>query len=272
MNMRHDPVITAKLRERLKQLSEHYHVVALKTGTEVEDMDRDEIAFMREISREGTQNILPLVVKIGGPEARRDIRECLEIGVGVILAPMVETAYALANFVETAKGLMRDSATHAALAINLETGTAVRNLDAMIATRAFSELSQVTIGRGDLSKSMHLSVDDEEVLTATRNVLTKLARQKKLTSVGGGLTVNNIITMSEVLPSHRFNTRHTVFANGEAFANDASRNLSEGLYFEQELYESLAILNPRRAAFYTERNRQLEERLPNLRISRNAAM
>lgn len=255
------------LRAKLKQLNAQHQVVALKTGTEVEDMDFAEIAVMREVAKD-----MPLVVKIGGPEARRDMRECLALGVDTILAPMVESVYALVNFVDTAEALMRETAKKANLAMNLETGTAVKNLDAMIATNAFARLSQVTIGRGDLSKSMNLGVDDEEVLTATRNVLTKLARQKKLTSVGGGLSVQNIVTMSETLPANRFNTRHIVFENSEVFARDAARNLSEGLYFEQALYEALAQMNPARAAFYEQRNRQLEERLPRLRIKRTAAM
>jgi len=272
MNMRHNPERTAELRQRLKQLRAQNLVVALKTGTEVEDMETAEIAFMREISQEAGQSFLPLVVKIGGPEARRDMRDCLAIGVDVILAPMVETVYALTNFVETAKGLMRETGKEAKLAINLETGTAVANLDAMIATNAFAALAQVTIGRGDLSKSMHLTVDDDEVLRTTRNVLTKLHHQKKLTSVGGGLSVHNIVHMSEILPADRFNTRHIVFENSEAFARDASRNLSEGLYFEQALYNALGEMNPERAAFYAERNRHLEERLPVLRIRRTAAM
>jgi hypothetical protein len=38
------------------------------------------------------------------------------------------------------------------------------------------------------------------------------------------------------------------------------------------MYEAFAIMNPERAAFYAERNRQLEERLPLLRIRRTAAM
>lgn len=270
--MRHNTDALAELRTRLKKLKAEHHVVALKTGTEVEDMDFGEIEVMRKISSERGQAIMPLVVKIGGVEARRDMRDCLAIGVDVMLAPMVETVYALVNFVETAKALMQETGRQANLAINLETSTAVKNLDAMIATNAFQALSQVTIGRGDLSKSMHLSVDDEEVLTATRNVLTKLARQKKLTSVGGGLSVHNIEHMSEVLPSDRFNTRHIAFENSEAFARNASRHLSEGLYFEQAMYEALALMNPGRAAFYTERNRQLEERLPRLRISRTAAV
>lgn len=269
MYMRHNPELVEDLQRRLRVLNELHGVVALKTGTEVEDMDAGEIAVMRAVSAGAS---LPLVVKIGGPEARRDMRECLALGVDVLLAPMVESVYSLVNFVDTAKSIMRETGKEARLAINLETGLAVQNLDAMIATGAFAQLSQVTIGRGDLSKSMNLSVDDEEVFTVTRNALVRLNRQQKLTSVGGGLSVHNISSMSERLPSARFNTRHIVFENSVAFSRDAARNLSEGLYFEQALYEALAVMNPERAAFYAERNRQLEERLPVLRIRRKAAM
>lgn len=267
--MRHNPDQISALQQQLAQLAGLHCVKALKTGTEVEDMGKEEIALMREIA---TGAGLPLVVKIGGPEARRDIRECLAIGVDVLLAPMVETVYALVNFVDTARMIMRETGKEARLAINLETGTAMQNLDAMIATSAFRELSQVTIGRGDLSKSMNLAVDDEEVLTVTRNALSRLNRQNKLTSVGGGLSVQNIGQMAEILPSTRFNTRHVVFENSETFARDASRHLSAALYFEQALYEGLTIMNPERSQFYAERNRLLEERLPVLRIRRTAAM
>jgi len=266
--MGHNTDTLEKLRANLHTLYQNNHVVALKTGTEVEDMGADEIAYLREISA----GIVPLVVKIGGPEARRDMRDCLALDVDVILAPMVESVYALVNFVETAQNLMRETNATANLAINLETSTAVKNLDAMVHTNAFKALSQVTIGRGDLSKSMNLGVDDEEVLTVTRRVLTKLARQKKLTSVGGGLSVHNIGEMCEALPSDRFNTRHIVFENSQGFARDASRNLSQGLFFEQALYEALGDKFPNRREFYLERNRLLEERLPHLRLRRTAAM
>ncbi len=267
--MRHNPELVENLQKKLRLLNQQHCVIALKTGTEVEDMDGAEIAAMRQISAAAG---VPLVIKIGGPEARRDMRECLALGVDVLLAPMVESVYALVNFVDTAKSIMREMGKEARLAINLETGLAVRNLDAMIASAAFAELSQVTIGRGDLSKSMNLAVDDEEVLTVTRNALVRLNRQNKITSVGGGLSVHNIGHMSEFLPAQRFNTRHIVFENSETFSRDAARNLSEGLYFEQAMYEAFAVMNPDRAAFYAERNRQLEERLPLLRIRRTAAM
>ncbi|HRP68274.1 MAG TPA: aldolase/citrate lyase family protein, partial [Turneriella sp.] len=219
--MRRNTTLMNDLRERFYLLAEHHQVVALKTGTEVEDMDMDEIALMREIAPKS-----PLTVKIGGPEARRDMRECLAVGVDVLLAPMVESVYSLINFVETAETIMCETNKNVRLAMNLETALAIHNLDAMIASKAFVSLSQVTIGRGDLSKSMNLRVDDEEVLSLTRNVLIKLARQNKLTSVGGGLSVQNISVMAEVLPASRFNTRHVVFNNSEEFAQNAAVNLS----------------------------------------------
>lgn len=265
--MRHNPHLIAVLQDNLRQLRERHNVVGLKTGTEIEDMDAHEIALMNEICVGAG---LTLSVKIGGPEARRDMRDCLSIGVDAILAPMVETVYALVNFVDTAKMIMSEAGKKARLAMNLETATTVQNLDSMIATNAFAELNQVTIGRGDLSKSMNLTVDDEEVLTVTRHTLARLNRQHKVTSVGGGLSVQNIGQMAEILPAARFNTRHVVFENCEVFGRNAAQNLTEGLYFEQALYEAMAQMNPAREAFYRGRNRQLEERLPVLRIRRTA--
>ncbi|HMV35834.1 MAG TPA: hypothetical protein PKD60_08080, partial [Turneriella sp.] len=83
MNMRHNPELVENLQKKLRLLNQQHGVIALKTGTEVEDMDGAEIAVMRQISAAAG---LPLVVKIGGPEARRDMRECLALGVDVLLA------------------------------------------------------------------------------------------------------------------------------------------------------------------------------------------
>ncbi|MCX7632280.1 MAG: aldolase/citrate lyase family protein [Turneriella sp.] len=256
-----------RLSETLQHLKERHSVVALKTGTEVEDMDAAEIAFLRELSAAVG---LPLIVKIGGPEARRDMRECLALGVDVLLAPMVESVYALLNFTDSAQEIMQKTGKKARLAINLETQQAVQQLDAMIASRGFAALSQVTIGRADLSRSMNLGVDDEEVLAVTRTALAKINRQKKISSVGGGLSVHNIGMIAELLPATRFNTRHTVFENSEVFSRNATQNLAQGLCFEQQLYGALSELFPQRAEFYAERIQQLEERLPVLRLRRSA--
>ena len=65
-----------ELREWLMTMKSKLGVVRLKGGTEVEDMTFAEIAFMKELSRD----IVPVTVKIGGPEARNDMRAMKKIG------------------------------------------------------------------------------------------------------------------------------------------------------------------------------------------------
>lgn len=252
----------ATLRQQLTTIRDRHFVAALKSGTEIEDMSYEEIAALREISRDekGTP-IVPLVIKIGGPEARNDIRQCLRIGVDVLLAPMVESVYALTNFVETAQQLIYEEGVNAGLAMNLETITAVQNLDLMIESRAFAALQQVTIGRGDLSKSMHLSVDDEEVLVLTAGALRRIRNQKILTSVGGGLTLNNIQIMARRLPSNRFNTRHVAISNTAEFRLNAADHLLAALEFECTMYRYLATKFSERKAYYEKRAAVLAERM-----------
>lgn len=76
-----------QLRDRLKELRDAGGLTALKTGTEVEDMSFEEIRLLRALS----DRIVPLFVKIGGPEARNDMRELARAGVDGLIAPMIES-------------------------------------------------------------------------------------------------------------------------------------------------------------------------------------
>lgn len=250
------------LRDRLTKLVRNDQVVALKAGTEIEDMSIAEIQFFREISQsESGEEIVPLILKIGGPEARQDMRSALSIGVNTILAPMVESVYALENFVSTAQEIGDEMQKSASLAINLETSLATSNLNDMILSRAFSSLSQVTIGRGDLSRSMHLGVDDAEVLNVTTVALKKIHNNGKMTSVGGGIKLQSIDMISRRLPTQRFNTRHVAIENNSEFRKNAAKSLYEVLAFEIDLYRAMQQEFPEREVFYRKRVEELERRL-----------
>lgn len=271
------------LRHTLAKLRDEHGLVALKSGTEVEDMEDRELTILRRISLESSgrgyrsvPRLLPFIVKIGGPEARRDMRMCLGLGVDCILAPMVESTYSLDNFVETARSLCQEvlgrdpkypgktpASTHYSpqLAVNIETSTACSHFDDMLFSQAATWLSQITIGRGDLSKSMHLSVDAQEVSRHTALILAKATAKGLRTSVGGGLSLGNIASMAETFATERFNTRHMVFANNGAFKSNPQAHLIAGLRFEQELYGYLAATLPTKRKAYEERVRVLEARL-----------
>ncbi len=252
-----------QLRNELLKLQKNHSVVGLKTGTEVEDMQFDEIAMMRDISK----GIVPIIVKIGGPEARNDMRACLDLGVDGVLAPMVETVYALSNFVKSIQTVATEKDTPLPyLAMNLESHTAAANLDDMIESRAFFSLNQITIGRGDLSSSMHLSVDDEAVIDTTCTAVRKIKGQGKVTSVGGGLTLANIELLAKEVPADRFNTRHVVFQNKSRFKKNAATSLLAALSFEQKLYSALANEFSHKKAAYEERIEILARRMGSFKL------
>ena len=53
---------------------------------------------------------MTLIVKIGGCEAVRDLDECRMLGAGGIIAPMVETPYAMKKFSEAANRVYQEQA------------------------------------------------------------------------------------------------------------------------------------------------------------------
>ena len=81
------------IRDKLKKLVD-FGVLGVKAGTEIEFFGYLEHQILLEVSH----NLIPLIVKIGGVDAREDIYNLLVLGVDGVIVPMVETEYALKNF------------------------------------------------------------------------------------------------------------------------------------------------------------------------------
>lgn len=246
----------SKSIQLLKKLKDQKVISGIKTGFEVEDFDDEELLYLKSLADDVE---LPMTVKIGGPEARRDIRFCLNNNIEKILAPMIESVYALDLFVNTATSLSSNFTPK--LAINLESYLAYSSLDSFISATSFSKLNSVTIGRGDLSASMHLKVNDPEVLRVTRNALQKIANAGKETSVGGGLKVAGIREILEILPSNHINTRHVILNRNELLQRSPHETLSLALTFELELYRSMSKRFKAKATLYHDRINVLRKRL-----------
>lgn len=151
-------------------------IVAFKGECEAEGLSRT------DLSREAllaARNGLDYVVKIGGCEAKGDMNFLLEAGIDSIVAPMIETAFAMKKYMD-----MLPSSGFAHRGVTIETITAVENIDGILA--AGRKLTEVTIGRSDLTASYGGKDVESERTTEMVKLVARKAKSKGLAVTMGG--------------------------------------------------------------------------------------
>ena len=244
--------IMKSLREELEWLRDKYSIVGVKGGTEIEAMTFDDIYTMRSVS----DGILPMTVKIGGAEARNDIDYMMSIGVDTILAPMIESPYALRNFVRTMETMDKDHTCR--MAVNIETIFAYNNLTAIFAMSEFEHVHSVTVGRTDLSGSLGMNVDSDRVTEITADIIRRAKQYDKMTSVGGKIMPDNAELVKTGTKPNTINTRHIII---DTSADNITESVYYALLWERDFYLHLRNLYPLRAEFYSLRMMSIENRI-----------
>ena len=152
--------------------------VSLKGELEAEGLPHNVIAAEAlYAARQG----LPYLVKIGGCEAKSDMRFLLEIGIGSIVAPMIESAFAMRKYQE----MLPEGGFHH-VGVTIETIDAVQRIEAIL--DAGSKLTEVTIGRHDLTDSFGGSgVDSAETIAHVKTVARAAATRGLPVTMGGSV-------------------------------------------------------------------------------------
>jgi hypothetical protein len=235
------------LTRMLKELVSDYGLLALKAGTEWEDMDYGEIEYLYTLG----QKEIPIIVKIAGAEARTDLRQLREIGVNGILGPMIESGYALEKFVVTTQQVYEGSGINPQLAINLETIQGYQKLNEIMGNPYFKQVDLIVIGRLDLSLSMHINGCDHPEVTAVVEDLARRVRSLgKHVSIGGFVNPNSADSLRKT-EVDRLSTIHTMFDLNQV--QDAMASIWKAIEFEIAYYKSLIQMNPARQDFYQSR-------------------
>jgi len=225
-----------KMLEILRQGRDQFGVVAAKAEFEAEGTRTDELLRLLEIAHKAD---VGLALKIGGCEAIRDLLEAKQFGVRYIIAPMVETPYALSKYIAAKEKVFpaqeQDDVT---FLFNVETITAYNNITELVdlASRR-PGCDGVVFGRVDFSGSLSLGRDgiESEQVTTAGEAIARLCKARGIQFVVGGAVSSdalNSLRRFKAIQLDRFETRKVVFqgaALGEANLPEALR---QAVHFE----------------------------------------
>jgi hypothetical protein len=225
-----------QMRDLLTKGKEEFGVVSVKAEFEAEGTRVDELLRLVDISRSAG---LDLTVKIGGCEAVRDLLEAKQIGVKYVIAPMVETPYALSKYVAAKNAVFNsEELEDTEFLFNLETITGFQNLDQMISIASKTDGAQgLVFGRVDFVGSLGQSRDDINGAEITRYVSEAAASAKAAGLdfvMGGAISSDSLHVIREIGAIHlsRFETRKIVFSGDAATITNIESGLVNAVHFE----------------------------------------
>ena len=200
-----------RMLEVLRELKSEYGIRAIKAEFEAEGSRLDELIMLNEVVYRAD---LDVIIKIGGCEAVRDLDQAKLLGAGGIMAPMIETPYAMKKFVNSANKVYGEEVNEIEWIINTETITCLENFDDILeAGKDF--VDTIAIGRVDLSGSIGLGrseINGEKVFELASSFAKKAKERNIRVGVGGGISFEAIpflMRLSGLID--RFETRKVVF-------------------------------------------------------------
>jgi hypothetical protein len=225
-----------KMLDILRQGKEEFGVLATKAEFEAEGTRTDELLRLLEIANKAD---VGLALKVGGCEAIRDMLEAKQFGVRYIIAPMVETPYALSKYIAAKdKVFSPEEQEDCTFLFNLETITAYENLEAMIEMASEKPgCDGVVFGRVDFSGSIGMGregIESEEVTKAVE-IAASACRERGLDFVmGGAVSIGALENLQRINTIHltRFETRKVVFSSSALELPTLDKALLQAVHFE----------------------------------------
>lgn len=225
-----------KMVETLKDLKENHHVLGIKAEFEAEGTRLEEALRLKEVV---TKAGLELTIKIGGCEAIKDMYDARTIGVNAIVAPMIETPYAMKKYVQATKFVFpEEERNDINFLINIETITGFNNLKEIISSPYFKDISGIVLGRVDMTGSMGLTREDintKQIFDIAYKMSCEMQKMNKLMIIGGGVSAHSLPFFKELPPKSltKFETRKIIFDAQKALNDEnADKGILKAVGFE----------------------------------------
>lgn len=211
-----------KMVELLTMLKNKNGVVEVKAEFEAEATRMNELMRLKEIADKAG---LGLVLKVGGAEAITDMFEAQHIGVTGLIAPMIESAYAMKKYLEAIeKYFPEDLRKVIHFGVNIETYLAYKNLDEILALPKINLIDTLTLGRVDMCGSLSISrmdINSDQIFDIAVDMFTKGKKKGLRTTMGGGIAKEAIPFIKKLVAKKlldRYETRKIVFPTAKSLS------------------------------------------------------
>jgi hypothetical protein len=219
----------------LKELKEKHGAISVRAEFEAEGTKLEELLRLKEISMYAG---LGLTLKIGGCESIRDMIEARIVGVNYLVAPMIESGYALQKYLQAVNKIFPlEERNSVDIQCNIETITAFKHFDEILSIPEITMLHGVVIERVDLCFSLGLSeedINDKKINSLVLEIIQKAKRIKLLTTIGGGVSAHSFPFFRSIPAGHldRVETRKVCFDAAKTFSNSPEKAVLKALGFE----------------------------------------
>lgn len=225
-----------KMVTTLQDLKENHHVVGIKAEFEAEGTRMEEALRLKEVV---TKAGLDLTIKIGGCEALKDMYDARTIGVNTIVAPMIESAYAVKKYIKSSKmAFPEEEWNETKFLINIETISGFNCLDEILNSEASKYLTGIVLGRTDMTGSLGLTKDDindDRIFTLADKIAKLTLKHDKELVIGGGVSAMSLPFFKKlpVGALTRFETRKVIFDAQKALKDEnADKGILKAVGFE----------------------------------------
>jgi hypothetical protein len=225
-----------KMLDILKQGKEEHGVVATKAEFEAEGTRTDELLRLLEMAHKAD---VGMALKVGGCEAIRDMLEARQFGVNYIIAPMVETPYALSKYIAAKdKVFAPEEREDVKFLFNVETIAAYRCIDELVPIAAGDlGCDGIVFGRVDFSGSLGIGregIETSRVTEAGEDIAARCRDAGLEFVVGGAVSIDalpNLKRFHEVYLD-RFETRKVIFHSSALDSPNLEEALRQAVHFE----------------------------------------
>ena len=209
----------------LSELNNKYNAVSLRCDIAAEIYSDYDMKILCDLA---IKNNLSITLKIGGCDSMLELFNAKKYGASSIIAPMIETPYALKKFVDNCRKIYSDNEIkNINLYPNIETITAYNNINEILSIPEVNYIKGIVLGRDDMAGSIDAAnINSDKMLDISNNLSSIVSKHNIDFVIGGGIRPNAVDFLNK-LPNIKYYETRMIVCDGNYISKEGIKKAIE---------------------------------------------